>query len=340
MPVQYDGRQRRAPRRRARRAASSTSRTWARSRRRGPQAERAAAAPAVQRRRPSSQVGGAQYSVLCREDGGVLDDLFTYRLARRPLPDGHQRRQPRRRTSRGSAAQAEAFDVDGRATRRPTTRCSPSRARRRARSSRRIADAPLPDALHVPPPPLARPATSSSAARATPARTASSCCCDPADAGRDLGRGRPPRRRPGRPGRARHAAPGGLLPPLRQRPDGGARADRGRPGLGLQGGHRLHRRPRPSRAVRAAGPAEKLVAVHDRRPGIARQGNPVVGGGEVTSGHDVALAWSIGIGMAYVPRRPRRGGHRARDRRARASVRARRRRSKAALQRSRMPRHG
>jgi aminomethyltransferase len=25
---------------------------------------------------------GAQYSVLCREDGGVLDDLFTYRLAR------------------------------------------------------------------------------------------------------------------------------------------------------------------------------------------------------------------------------------------------------------------
>ena len=26
-------------------------------------------------------VGAAQYSVLCREDGGVLDDLFTYRLA-------------------------------------------------------------------------------------------------------------------------------------------------------------------------------------------------------------------------------------------------------------------
>jgi aminomethyltransferase len=25
--------------------------------------------------------GGSQYSVLCREDGGVLDDLFTYRLA-------------------------------------------------------------------------------------------------------------------------------------------------------------------------------------------------------------------------------------------------------------------
>jgi aminomethyltransferase len=25
-------------------------------------------------------IGGAQYSVLCREDGGILDDLFTYRL--------------------------------------------------------------------------------------------------------------------------------------------------------------------------------------------------------------------------------------------------------------------
>jgi aminomethyltransferase len=27
------------------------------------------------------EVGGAQYSCLCREDGGVIDDLFTYRLA-------------------------------------------------------------------------------------------------------------------------------------------------------------------------------------------------------------------------------------------------------------------
>jgi len=27
------------------------------------------------------EIGGAQYSVLCRDDGGILDDLFTYRLA-------------------------------------------------------------------------------------------------------------------------------------------------------------------------------------------------------------------------------------------------------------------
>src|SRR3954471_19311065 len=26
------------------------------------------------------EIGGAQYSCLCQEDGGVIDDLFTYRL--------------------------------------------------------------------------------------------------------------------------------------------------------------------------------------------------------------------------------------------------------------------
>jgi aminomethyltransferase len=35
-------------------------------------------------------------------------------------------------------------------------------------------------------------------------------------------------------------------------------------------------------------------------PGIARQGNPVVGGGEVTSG-TMSPCLGIGIGMAYVP---------------------------------------
>ncbi len=54
------------------------------------------------------------------------------------------------------------------------------------------------------------------------------------------------------------------------------------------------------RAVRAGGPAEKLVAFEIDGPGIARQGNPIVGGGEVTSG---TLSPSLGtaIGMAYVP---------------------------------------
>jgi aminomethyltransferase len=54
------------------------------------------------------------------------------------------------------------------------------------------------------------------------------------------------------------------------------------------------------RAVRAAGPAEKLVPFALTGPGIARQGNPVIGGGEVTSG-TMSPCLGIGIGMAYVP---------------------------------------
>jgi aminomethyltransferase len=54
------------------------------------------------------------------------------------------------------------------------------------------------------------------------------------------------------------------------------------------------------RAVREAGPREKLVAFAIEGPGIARQGNAVVGGGEVTSG-TLSPSLGVGIGMAYVP---------------------------------------
>jgi aminomethyltransferase len=54
------------------------------------------------------------------------------------------------------------------------------------------------------------------------------------------------------------------------------------------------------RAVRQAGPAERLVAFAMTGPGIARQGNAVAGGGEVTSG-TMSPCLQIGIGMAYVP---------------------------------------
>jgi aminomethyltransferase len=53
-------------------------------------------------------------------------------------------------------------------------------------------------------------------------------------------------------------------------------------------------------AVRAAGPAEKLVPFVITGPGIARQGNPVVGGGVVTSG-TLSPCLDQGIGMAYLP---------------------------------------
>src|SRR5271156_5945556 len=54
------------------------------------------------------------------------------------------------------------------------------------------------------------------------------------------------------------------------------------------------------RATRAAGPAERLVAFAMDGPGIARRGNPVLGGGEVTSG-TLSPSLGIGIGLAYVP---------------------------------------
>ncbi len=54
------------------------------------------------------------------------------------------------------------------------------------------------------------------------------------------------------------------------------------------------------RAVRERGPAEKLVAFEIDGPGIARQGNLVVGGGEVTSG-TLSPCLQVGIGLAYVP---------------------------------------
>jgi aminomethyltransferase len=52
-------------------------------------------------------------------------------------------------------------------------------------------------------------------------------------------------------------------------------------------------------AVRQAGPSEKLVPFVIDGPGIARAGNHVVGGGEVTSG-TFSPCLERGIGMAYV----------------------------------------
>jgi aminomethyltransferase len=54
------------------------------------------------------------------------------------------------------------------------------------------------------------------------------------------------------------------------------------------------------RAQREQGTAEQLVPFVLTGPGIARQGNPVVGGGEVTSG-TLSPCLDQGIGMAYLP---------------------------------------
>jgi aminomethyltransferase len=54
------------------------------------------------------------------------------------------------------------------------------------------------------------------------------------------------------------------------------------------------------RATREQGPREKLAPFVLTGPGIPRQGNPVVGGGEVTSG-TLSPCLEAGIGMAYLP---------------------------------------
>ncbi|HWT23538.1 MAG TPA: glycine cleavage system aminomethyltransferase GcvT [Solirubrobacteraceae bacterium] len=54
------------------------------------------------------------------------------------------------------------------------------------------------------------------------------------------------------------------------------------------------------RRARDAGPAEKLVPFALTGPGIARQGNPVVGGGVVTSG-TLSPSLGYGVGLAYLP---------------------------------------
>ena len=58
--------------------------------------------------------------------------------------------------------------------------------------------------------------------------------------------------------------------------------------------------PAPPVRSPAGRPAQRLVAFALDGPGIARQGNPIVDGGVVTSG-TLSPCLEIGIGMAYVP---------------------------------------
>ncbi len=83
------------------------------------------------------------------------------------------------------------------------------------------------------------------------------------------------------------------------------------------------------RAVREAGAAEKLVAFEIDGPGIARQGNEIAGGGEVTSG-TMSPSLGVGIGMAYVPAERAALGSELADRRSWQDA-PRRRQAEAAL---------
>ncbi|MFI5004085.1 MAG: glycine cleavage system aminomethyltransferase GcvT [Solirubrobacterales bacterium] len=244
-------------------------------------------------------VGGAQYSVLCREDGGVLDDLFTYRLgAERFLTVTNAANHAR--DLEWFRAHAEGFDaqVEDRLDEYAMLAVQGPRAREMVQA---ISDAPLP-------------ARMSAAERMLGGARVLVCgtgytgedgvelLLAPAEAPRlwdELVR--------------RGATPAGLAARDTLRLEacfhlygndlmverGPIEAGLGwccKEATGFIGAEAV-------RAVRAAGvggSSEKLVPFAIDGPGIARQGNPIVGGGVVTSG-TLSPSLGVGIGLAYVP---------------------------------------
>jgi aminomethyltransferase len=241
-------------------------------------------------------VGGAQYSVLCREDGGVLDDLFTYRLAPdRYLTVTNAANHTKdlgwfRRHAEGF--EAEVADAHERYA---MLAVQGPRAREILQA---MADAPLPERFTV-------------GHRVMGGRRVLACgtgytgedglelLCEPGDAGPlwdEVVR--------------RGAAPAGLAArdtlrlevcfhlygndlmeergPIEAGLGWCCKEDTGFIGSGAV------------RATREAGPRERFVPFRLTGPGIPRQGNPIAGGGVVTSG-TLSPCLGTGIGMGYVP---------------------------------------
>jgi len=240
--------------------------------------------------------GGAQYSVLCREDGGVLDDLFTYRLAECEFltvtnAANHEK------DVEWLQAHASEFDVDviDIAERFAMLAVQGPQARRTVQAE---SDGSLPSRMHccertiagagvlvcgtgytgedgvellLDPGDAPRVWDAICAAGATPAGlgardTLRLEVCFPLY-GNDLTEARGPI----------EAGLGWCCKEATDFIGAGAVA-----------------------AARAQGPSEKLVPFVIDGRGIARPGNPVRGGGEVTSG-TFSPCLERGIGMAYVP---------------------------------------
>ena len=239
--------------------------------------------------------GGAQYSVMCREDGGALDDLFTYRLADCVFltvtnAANHQK------DFAWLQGHAGEFDVDvlDRSADFVMLAVQGPRARELVRG---IADGSLPLRMHC----CERSVAGAGALVCGTGYTGEDgveLLINPADASAvwdALATG--------------GAAPAGL----------GARdtlrlevcfhlygndlsEDRGPIEAGLGWCCKEQTGFIGSDAIAAARghTAEKLVPFAIVGPGIARPGNPVIGGGEVTSG-TFSPCLERGIGMAYVP---------------------------------------
>jgi glycine cleavage system T protein (aminomethyltransferase) len=245
----------------------------------------------------ASGTGGAQYGVMCREDGGVLDDLFTYRLE----PDryltvtnaaNHAGDLEWFRTHAGEFGQAQVHDrIDSYAmlaVQGPLAR----------EIVQAISDSPLPRRM--------------TAARRRLAGAEVLVCgtgytgedgvellCEPDDApllwDEIVRRGATPAGLAARDTLRLEVCfclYGNELTPERSPIEAGL----GwccREQTGFIGSAAVQ-------AVRESGPGQKLVAFTVEGPGIARAGNEVLGGGVVTSG-TLSPCVERAIGMAYVP---------------------------------------
>jgi aminomethyltransferase len=240
--------------------------------------------------------GGAQYSVLCREDGGVLDDLFTYRLADCEFLTVTNAANHEKDLA-WLQSHAADFDVDVLDVASSFAMLAVQGPRAREIVAR-LSDGALPSRFHLTERSVGGAATLVCGTGYT-GEDGVELLLDPEDA----------------PGvwdalLASGAEPAGL----------GARDTlRLEVCFHLYGNDLMETRgpieaglgwcckektgfigAEPVAAMRQAGPPEKLVPFLIDGPGIARQGNPVVGGGVVTSG-TFSPCLERGIGMAYVP---------------------------------------
>jgi aminomethyltransferase len=241
-------------------------------------------------------VAGSQYAVLCREDGGVLDDLLTYRLG----PDEYltvTNAANHERDLEWFRRHADGFDAEV-ADARDRYAMLAVQGPGAREAVQAIADSPLPQRHAV-------------ARRLLAGRPALVCgtgytgedgvevLCAPEDAGAlwdELMR--------------RRVTPAGLgardtlrLEACLPLYGNDLSEDRGpieaglgwccKEDTGFVGADAV-------RAVRGAGPAERLRPFRLTGPGIPRPGNPVVGGGVVTSG-TLSPCLETGVGMAYLP---------------------------------------
>ena len=225
----------------------------------GPDAEALPPARALQRRLQDGRRRGAVLRAVPRER----------RRARRPLhlPAADDRFltvtnavQPRERPRVDAPPGARVRRPAPRppARLRDARRAGPGRARDRRRAGRRRA----PEALPHRRPDRRRRARRAGLRHRLHGRGRRRAADRARARGPGLGRGGRGRRGPGRARRARHAAPRGLLPPLRQRPDGGARADRGRASAGAARRTPASSAPRP--CARSARPARRRRSCRSR----------------------------------------------------------------------------